>query len=128
MKKVCVYTGTGKYGEIIDSLQMYIGRFEIERDVFPWMLSYRDYSVYVIDATNMDSQAINSMVKTLPPIIRNYGTRTFVVWTKETWDLFQSRMPGCLQCDNLVFCDTPNWISDLQRTLARCDRRLKNEK
>lgn len=119
MKKACIFSSSGHNGEIVDSLGLYVGPFECELNVEPFMLGYRDYDLYIIEA---DHRMPKRTFERLPPLVKMNPTRVYGVWTRGTWQRIQDYAPSCLAYANCVDCDRPDWIEKLLAALKRADR------
>lgn len=124
MKTACIYAHDGQYGEIIDTLRLFIGNFKVETDVEPFMLSYRSFDLYVIKMSqDMPNSLAHKVVSPLLGAMRNYGTRVFAAWTDDTLDCLRGISPSCIAQSNFVNCDSRDWTAQLTMALRARERK-----
>lgn len=126
MKKACAYLSTGNYEMLSDDVHMYVGSFDLEQDVQPFMLSYRNYILYFVDVAGLSDERKHNILERMPNLIRSYSTRVFVLWSSETRDAMLRLDPRCMTLPNCVYGDQPNWVDDIKTALRHVERKLKD--
>lgn len=125
--KCCMFLNRSDYDEAARELSIFVGDFQFENEVKPFMLNYREYMLYVFDSTGMTPAEISQNVTTVADTARAWSTRVFAIWTTPAWshlvsiDRYASNLP------NVVFCDSPNWVEDLTTAIRHC-KRIRHER
>lgn len=121
--KTCAFASDGRYGEIIDQLNMYVGKTSVEKDIRPFMLSYRTLNLYVMQLDLLTDTAFKTGFGEMESMIRMAPSTVFASWTNKT----TKRLEKCLQFPNFVDCNSPDWVDKLVIALKK-SRRLHGDK
>lgn len=123
--RCCMFLSRTDYDEAVQELSIFVGNFEYETEVKPFMLNYRDYILYVFDSTGMTPAEISQNVSRVGELARGWPTRVFAMWTTPTWSHLVSIDKYASNLPNVVFCDTPNWVEDLTTAIRHCKRIIR---
>ena len=121
----CLFSGQGDYRSMEEYLTMYVSRFRFEREIRPFMMAYRDWALYVVDTRGMSASHKFENLTALAKLIRSYPARTVAIWSLETWEDFKSLEPEAAYSRNCLFCDSPDWVEKLVKSLKIYQRKLK---
>lgn len=108
------------YETIEPTLLQFVARFDFERDVRPFQLSYRPFNLYLCDIGGWQCEAAKQrFMRTLGNVVRGRGSRVYLFWTGETWEEFHtanSDLRGQETCINA--CDL-DWMEQVEKYLQK---------
>ena len=124
----CLLAGNGNYQEMEQQLTLFVGRFDFEREVRPWMTPYRDWSVFILDTKGMKPSQELENLDSLGKLIRSFPARVVGIWSRQTFDKLQTVAPDAVRAAYCVLLDTPDWCTVLHKALKRYQRELRGHK
>lgn len=123
----CLFSGSGDYKDMEGQLNLFIGRFEFQREIRPFMCSYRYWAIYLVDTRNMKPAHEIDFLVELGKLIRSYPARIFAIWSTHTLDRLLEVDPGAVDQKNCVFCDSPDWVDRVIKSLKRYERKQHDQ-
>lgn len=126
--KVCMLAPDHKYDDIKEKLCLFIGPCTFETNIYPFMLTHRDFDIYIIDLSYMGFSGMREQFNKLLPIMNLHRASIFAVWDKSTWQELFLYSASSTKSSNIVLCDTPDWCEYILCAISNITRFYSNEK
>lgn len=108
------------YDHIEELLLQYAARFDFEREVRPFQLRYRPFSLYCCDVCGWDDElAKQQFMSDLGNIVRGRGSRVYLFWTGECWEEFCKVNPDCSDYDTCINACQRDWAEVVEKHLVK---------
>lgn len=108
------------YEFIEPTLLQYVARFDFERDVRPFQLSYRPFNLYLCDIGGWQCEAAKQrFMKTLGNVVRGRPSRVYLFWTGETWEEFSITNPDLRGRETCINACQIDWIEEVEKYLKK---------
>jgi hypothetical protein len=121
----CLLIGSGDYKGAEEQLNLFIGRFDFEREVRPWGCPYRNWGLFVLDTSGMTPSQELENLESLAKLIRSFPARIVGIWSAETFEKLRIVAPEAAYSPNCLLLDTPDWCDVLHKALRRYQRELR---
>ncbi len=107
-------SATHAYEHLEPTLLQFIARFDFERNVRPFQLSYRHFNLYLCDTGGWeDSQKVVEFMRALGRVVRGRSSRAFLFWTGETWEQFCTVNPDLEDYTACINACGINWMDQV---------------
>lgn len=114
------FSDSAAYGHIEPYLLQFSARFDFERDVRPFQLRYRPFSLYLCDICGWDSEVLKQrFMEILGNVVRGRPSRAYLFWTGETWEAFERVNPDLRGLDTCVCACDPEWLEKVEEILEK---------
>lgn len=108
------------YTHIEETLLQYAARFDFEREVRPFQLKYRPFSLYCCDVCGWDDElAKQKFMSNLGNIVRGRASRVYLFWTGECWEEFCKVNPDCRSYDTCINACQWDWAEIVEKHLLK---------
>lgn len=126
MYKCCVYSGEGDYKTIKDQMELFVGRFDWEFEIRPFMCSYRNWALFIIDTNGMKPSKELEMLEATVKLVRSYPARIVGFWSNDTWQKFVNLADrDQLESENCIRLESPDWCNKLAKAIKRYERQYR---
>lgn len=123
MLKCCVFSGDGDYKTIKDHMELFVGRFDWEFEIRPFMCPYRDWSIFILDTSGMRPAHELETLEATVKLMRSFPARIVGIWSHQTWEKLVNVADSTeLNSPNCVRLECSDWCNKLAKAIKRHKR------
>ena len=123
--KACCFADKETQLTIRDSLSMYVAEVDMEMDVRPYQLNYRDFDCYFFCTDHMNLGERELIFERLPNTARSRRSSLFFIWTDQTMNSLLSVSPQVVGMSNVINVDVRNWPELITNEIKRLERQKR---
>ena len=127
MIKACCFADKETQLIIRESLYMYVARVDMEMNVRPYQLNYRDFDCYFFCTDHMPLGERELIFERLPNVARSRRSSLFFIWTTQTMNSLLSVSPQVVGMQNVINVDVTDWPQLISNEIKRIERKKKDE-